>query len=634
MTNHHDFSKTKVMKRNTYILLLIFISQVLLAQKKGTEKANKFFAEKAYYEAAKLYKELKPTQEVLQNLGDCYYYNNEMIFAEKPYANLISTYKDSVKSEYYFKYANVLNAINNTKRADEMMSKYKGFAVDTQKFKEHLNTIVPYNYEVKKLSKNASGDFGISFYEDKIVFASMRNTKNQLYKWNQKPYLDLYQATLSADGALEDIKPFSKSINSKMHESSAVFTKDNKTMYFNRTSDKRVKVGEELIATVKIYRATLDNGEWVNITETPFSSNQFSTQHPALSSDEKKLYFSSDRPDSFGSFDIYYVTINEDGTYGEPVNLGSNINTKEREQFPYVGAENTLYFASNGHQGLGGLDLFMSNYYSGVFAKPINLGETINSGRDDFSFIIKESDSIGYFSSNRDGADNLYTFIRTENERQFIVEGDVRDKNTKELLPGTTVTLYDENDNLIVQMVVGDDAKYALNSEPNKKYKITAERDFYVSKKIDFETKDDGLIRFNIELEIETYVDAEELIVKKDDGLVYVELENIYFNFNKWDIQPQAAQVLEVLVGLMKKHPKMEIELGAHTDTRASEVYNLRLSHNRANSVLEYLVANGIKRSRVKAKGYGKRNPLIKCGDNCTETEHAINRRCEFVIVK
>lgn len=214
------------------------------------------------------------------------------------------------------------------------------------------------------------------------------------------------------------------------------------------------------------------------------------------------------------------------------------------------------------------------------------------------------------------------------------MEGDVRDKNTKELLPGTTVTLYDENDNLIVQMVVGDDAKYALNSEPNKKYKITAERDFYVSKKIDFETKDDGLIRFNIELEIETYVDAEELIVKKDDGLVYVELENIYFDFNKWDIQPQAAQVLEVLVGLMKKHPKMEIELGAHTDTRASEVYNLRLSHNRANSVLEYLVANGIKRSRVKAKGYGKRNPLIKCGDNCTETEHAINRRCEFVIVK
>lgn len=622
------------MKRNTYILLLVFISQILLAQKSGTNKANKLFAEKAYFDAAQLYKKLKPTQEVLQNLGDCYYYNNEMVFAEKPYANLISSYKDSVKREYYFRYANVLNAINNTKRADEMMSKYKGFVVDTQKFKEHLNSIVPYNYKIKKLTKNASGDFGIAFYNDKIVFASLRNAASPIYKWNQKPYLDLYEATVTADGALENIKPFSKTINTKTHESSAAFSKDMKTMYFSRTNDKRVKVGEELFASVKIFRAQLENNEWTTITETPFSSDQFSTQHPALSPDEKKLYFSSDRPGSIGSFDIYYVEINPDGTYGEPVNLGSNINTKEREQFPFVGPENTLYFASNGHQGLGGLDLFMSNRYSGVYAKPINLGETINTGRDDFSFTLKNGDSIGYFSSNREGTDNLYTFERIENDRQFIVEGDVRDKNTKELLPGTTVKLFDDEDRLIVELVVGADAKYTLNSQPNKKYKITAERDFYVSKKIDFETKDDGLIRFNIELEIETYVDAEELIVKKDDGLVYVELENIYFDFNKWDIQPQAANILEILVGLMKKHPRMEIELGAHTDTRASEVYNLRLSHNRANAVLDYLVANGIKKTRVKAKGYGKRNPIINCGNNCTETEHAINRRCEFIIVK
>lgn len=634
MTNHHDFSKLIVMKKYIYILLLVFISQTLFAQKKGTEKANKLFADKAYYDAAQLYKELKPTQEVLQNLGDCYYYNNEMIFAEKPYANLISTFKDSVKPEYYFKYANVLNAVNNTKRADEMMSKYKGFVVDTQKFKEHLNSIVPYNYTVKKLSKNASGDFGITFYNDKIVFASLRNTKNPIYKWNQKPYLDLYEATLSSDGALEDIKPFSATINTKMHESSATFSKDKKTMYFNRTSDKRVLIGDELIASVKIFKAQLIDNEWANIIELPFCSDQFSTEHPALSPDEKKLYFASDRPDSYGSFDIYYVVINDDGTYGEPVNLGRNVNTKEREQFPFVGTENVLYFASNGHQGIGGLDLFMSNTYSGVYAKPINLGATINSGRDDFSFTLKEGDSIGYFSSNRDGADNLYSFVREENDRQFIIEGDVKDKNTKELLPGTTITLFDENDQLIVELVVGADAKYTLNSEPNKKYKIIAERDFYVSKKIEFETKDDGLIRFNIELEIETYVDAEELVVKKDDGLVYVELENIYFDFNKWDIQPQAAKILQTLVGLMKKHPRMEIELGAHTDTRASEVYNLRLSHNRANAALEFLVDNGIKRSRINAKGYGKRMPLIKCGNDCTETEHAINRRCEFVILK
>lgn len=622
------------MKRNTYLLLLILISQMLLAQKNNGKKADKLFADKAYVEAARLYEKLGLGQHVLQNLGDCYYFNNEMNFAEKPYANLISTYKDSVKPEYYFRYAHVLNGIGNSDRADAMMSKYKGFVVDTKKFKQHLNSIVPYNYTVKKLSKNSDGDFGIAIYGDKIIFASLRSATSPTYKWNGKPYLDLFEATISKEGMLENIKPLSKEINTKTHESSAVFTKDQKTMYFNRTGDKRVSVGGEVFASVKIFRAQLENNEWTNITEMPFSSDQFSTQHPALSPDEKRIYFSSDRPDSLGSFDIYYADIHEDGTYGEPVNLGSNINTLHREQFPFIAEDNTLYIASDGHQGLGGLDIFMARSYDDVYAKPINLGETINTGKDDFSYVLKEADSLGYFSSNRDGGDDLFSFVRSKNPRRFTVEGDVRDKNTKELLPGTIVTLYDEDDKLIGQIVVGRDADYVFNSEPNKKYKMVAERDFYASKKIDFETKDDGQIRFNIELEIESYEDAEEIIIKKDDGLVYIELENIYFDFNKWEIKQEAANTLKVLVDIMKKYPRMEIELGAHTDSRASEVYNLRLSHNRANAALEFLVENGISRSRLRSKGYGKRVQLIKCGDDCTETEHSINRRCEFIILK
>ncbi|RZK12737.1 MAG: hypothetical protein EOO46_01995 [Flavobacterium sp.] len=622
------------MKRNTYLLLLILISQMLLAQKNNIKKADKLFEDKSYVEAAKLYEKSGLGQHVLQHLGDCYYFNNEMKFAEKPYANLISTYKDSVKPEYYFRYANVLNGVDNSERADAMMSKYRGYVVDTKKFKQHLNSIVPYNYTVKKLSKNSDGDFGISIYGDKVIFASLRSVTSPKYHWNGKPYLDLFEATISKDGMLENIKPFSKEINTKTHESSAIFTKDRKTMYFNRTSDKRVAVGEEVFASVKIFRAELVNDVWTNVIEMPFSSDQYSTQHPALSPDERRIYFSSDKPDSLGSFDIYYAAINEDGTYGEPVNLGNNINTTHREQFPFITQDNTLYFASDGHQGMGGLDIFMSRSYDDVYAKPVNLGETINTGRDDFSYVLKEADSLGYFSSNRDGGDDLFAFERSVNPRRFTVEGDVRDKNTKELLPGTIVKLFDEEEKLIVQIVVGKDADYVFNSEPNKKYKIVAERDFYASKTIDFETKDDGQIRFNIELEIESYEDAEEIIVKKDDGLVYIELENIYFDFNKWEIKPEAASTLNVLVDIMKKYPRMEIELGAHTDSRASDVYNLRLSHNRANAALEFLVENGINRSRIKSKGYGKRVQLIKCGDDCTETEHSINRRCEFIILK
>ena len=635
MTNHLVFSKHIKMKNNFYILYFLLVCQLILAQKPSIKKADELFANKAYVEAAKMYETLKQDQKLLQNLGDCYYYTGQMQFASTHYGSLFFKYKDSVKTDYYFRYANALKGIENYEKGDAIMGEYLKYAVDTKKFKEHLNNIVPFNYVIKPMTRSTTtGDFGIGFYGEKVVFASIRNNENPIYKWNDKPYLDLYEATVSKDGILENIKPFSKAINTKTHESSAIFTKDGKTMYFNRTNDEQVQVGEEKFASVKLFKAELVENEWANITELPFSSDQFSTEHPTLSVDEKKLYFSSDRPGSIGSFDIYVVDILEDGTFSEPQNLGNNINTIQREQFPFMAEDETFYFASDGLQGLGGLDIFMARIYDGVFGKPINLGETLNSGMDDFAYVLKPNDSIGYFASNRKGTDVLYTFKREENERRFIVEGDVRDKNTKELLPGTTVTLYDMDDKLIGQLVVGENADYVFNSEPNTKYKIVADRDFYASKTEIFETTDDGRVRFSVELEIESYDDAEEIIVTKEDGLVYIQLENIYFDLDKWDIKPEAANTLNVLVEIMKKYPRMVIELGAHTDSRASDAYNLRLSHNRANSTLEYLVTNGIQRNRMRSKGYGERVPLISCGDKCSEVEHSINRRVEFIVLK
>ncbi|MDY0089839.1 MAG: OmpA family protein [Flavobacteriaceae bacterium] len=622
------------MKRIVYILLIMPF--ILWSQKASKKKADELFANRTYVEAAKMYEQLKnPSREILQNLGDSYYYNSQMVFASKAYGNLFFTYKDSINPEYYFRYAHALMGTEDYDRANKIMSQYLKYTVDTPKFREHLNSIVPYNYVVKPMTRSTNtGDFGISYYGEKVVFSSVRDEKKPKYHWNDKPYLDLFEATVSEDKQLQNIKPFPEVINSKTHESSAVFSQDGTMMYFNRTNEERVLVGEEMIATVKMFQAEFIDGEWTNIEELPFSSDQYSTVHPALSPDEKRLYFSSDRPGGFGSFDLYYVDIAEDGSYSEPVNLGNSINTKHREQFPFISEDGTLYFASDGHEGLGGLDIFMSRNYDDKFAKPINLGETINTGMDDFGFIVKEELHTGYFASNRKGTDNLYAFVRTENERRFVVEGDVRDIHTKNLLPGSIVTLYDENDILIGQLVVGENADYVFNTEPNKKYKIIAERDFYASKEMFIKTLDDGRVRFNIELEIESYDDAEEIIVTKDDGLVYIQLENIYFDLDKWDIKPDAARTLNVLVDIMKKYPRMEVELGAHTDSRASDAYNLRLSHNRAASTLEYLVENGIARRRLRSKGYGERVQLIPCGDNCTETEHAINRRVEFIILK
>ena len=622
------------MKQICIILFLSLLPFAALGQKSSLKKANKLFDQKSYVEAAKMYQELKPSQEVLQKLGDSYYFNTEMKLAKTPYARLFTDYKDSIPKEYYFKYAQTLKGAGDFEKADEIMTEYLGFEVDTKKFIENLNHIVPYNYEIKRMTQSArTGDFGISYFGDKVVFSSLRNTESPNYKWNERPYLDLYEATVSSEEELQNIKPFSKDINTKTHESNATFTKDGKTMYFSRTNDKRVLIGEELVATVKLYRAELIDTTWTNIMELPFSSDSYSTEHPVLSKDNSKLYFASDMPGTLGSFDIFYVELIAD-SFGAIVHLDKTINTVHREQFPFVDDENTLYFASDGHQGIGGLDIFMSKMYNNTYSKPLNLGETINSELDDFGYILNEKTNKGYFASNRSGSDNLYAFTRTKNNRQFTVEGDVRDKNSKNLLPGTTVTLFDDKGVMIGQMVVGEDAQYVFNTEPNKTYTIEGYRDFYIPTTQQFTTNDDGRIVFSIELEIESYDDAEDIVVTKDDGYIYIELENIYFDFNQWDIKPQAAKTLDVLVGLLKKYPRMEIQLGAHTDNRASDLYNLKLSQNRAAATLEYLVDNGINRNRLRSKGYGERVPLVKCGDNCTEDEHSINRRCEFLILK
>lgn len=624
--------------RNFYsILFILCLSSGLFAQKASLKKANSLFDKKSYVKAAEMYEQLNPDQKVLQNLGDCYYNNTQMKEAVRAYGKLFLTFKDSVKPEYYFKYAHSLLGEADYEKGDQIMSEYLKYKVSTPKFITNLKTNVPFNYVIQPMSKNTTnGDFGMSFYGDKVAFASLRNASTKSFGWNEKPYLDLFSADVDSKGLLTNVEPFPKEINTKTHESSVTFSQDGRIMYFNRTNSKMVKIGNEKIAQIKIYKAEFVNGIWTNINALPFCSDAYSTEHPVLTKDGKKLYFSSDMPGSIGSFDLYVVDVNEDGTYGVPVNLGNAVNTIHREQFPEISSDGSiLYFASDGHQGMGGLDIFMSKSLNGgPFAKPLNLGETINSNMDDFSYVVDEKKNLGYFSSNRKLGDALYSFTRTENQERYVVQGDVRDKNTQNLLPGTLVSLYDENNILIGQMIVGGDADYIFATEPNKKYRIEAMRDFYIPHSEEFMTNEDGKLRYTIEMFMECYDDAEEIITKRQDGKVQIVLENIYFDLNKSNIKPDAERILNVLVDLLKKYPEMEIEMGAHTDSRASDYYNIMLSNKRAASTLEYLVSNGIKRKRLRSKGYGETVPLVRCGNACTEQEHSINRRCEFIILK
>ncbi len=627
------------MKKQIYILAsLLLVSGMALAQKGNLKRANKLFEMRAYIEAAQIYEKKERTQEVLQNLADSYYYNANLQKAIKTYRELFVTYGDSIDIELHFRYAQALKGTKNYKDADFHLSRYYNKRINTPVFMDALDKTTPHTFKLKQIeSANSTSDFGLSFFgDDKVAFASARNSKNPSYSWNNLPYLDLYKATITDSGTLENIIPFSDEINTDSHESNATFSSDGKTMYFNRTNKTRTKTDEERIAHIKIFRAELVDNIWTHVTELPFNSNAYSTEHPTLSKDGKTLYFASDMPGTIGGFDIYKVAINDDGTYSEPENLGDKVNTKHREQFPYISDLDVLYFSSDGHQGYGGLDVLRSNMVNGRFGKPINLGGTINSSLDDFAYTIREKNNSGYVSSNRNGYDRLYGFVREENIlTKYLVEGIVQDKSSKELLAGSLVTLFDETGTVIQDTLVGEKADYLFKIEPNKKYKVRGTRKAYIPQDVEFSTDSKGKISHNIYLTLEAYVNAEERVKENEKGDVQIQLDKIYFDFDKSNIREDAATTLNVLVDLMKKYPDMEVEVSAHTDARGPDQYNLSLSKSRAASTLEYLVSKDIDRNRLKSIGYGEMQPLNECVKEgiCTDEAYDVNRRCEFTII-
>ncbi|GGK47477.1 MULTISPECIES: OmpA family protein [Flavobacteriaceae] len=625
------------------LFIVFFFIQLMVGQ--NLKRANHLFEKRAYLDAAELFlKEEIKTQQVYEKLGDCYYFNTKMKDASNWYKILIQKFETSVDATYFFRYSQALKGIENFNEADIWLRKYNEKKqiftesnLETLSYIESLNNQNKRPYIVHNLinANTPNSDFGVSFFGDKLVFASTRNNGNK-YDWNKQPYLDLYQAETNELGDFKNISLFSNLINTKTHESNAVFTKDGKTMYFTRNNfidGKKIK-DKNKVTHLKIFKAELIDNHWTHITELPFNSNNYSVEHPALSPDEKELYFASDMPGSIGSFDLFVVDINENGTYGIPKNLGPKINTEHREQFPFISSKNILYFASDGLFGLGGLDIFKSDYTNDSFSKPKNLGTPINSNLDDFAFIIDEKKETGYFSSNREGGigdDDIYRFTQL---KKYFVQGLVQNKNSLELLPGALVTLFDNNNQMIDEMIVGDDASYSFEITTNSAYKIRGTKSLFSPADVTFSTDNEGIINKNILLKLESYEDTEQKIVE-ENGKIQIKINPIYFDFDKWNIRSDATVELEKVVSILKKYPDMIIEIGAHTDCRGTEQYNLDLSYKRAKSVREYLENQGIATNKVKSVGYGETQPLNNCIKDgiCKEEEYSINRRCEFVIL-
>jgi len=654
---------------------MAMIAMVGNAQVKQLIKANKKHNEYAYIDARKTFMKVLErgykSQDLYQKLGDSYYYNGQLDEALKWYDNLYSKYKSTISGEYLFKYSQALKSVKNYAKADQIMEEFERVQGSDDKrailFNEERNYLEKIQlqsgrFEITNLLDiNTNGsDFGPSFYGDKkMVFTSSRDANplsKVIHKWNEGGYLDLYETQRlsgSKSGLVQGVEKFSGKINSRFHESTSVFTKDGKTVYFTRNNytDRKVKSNQKGTTLLKLYKATINQGVWSNIIELPFNNDQYSIAHPALSPDESKLYFASDMPGTKGLSDIFYVDIKGSNSYGDPVNLGDNINTEGRETFPFISESGTLFFASEGHPGLGGLDVFVSfpkENQLGKYNYPMNVGRPINSPGDDFAFIIDDATNLGYFSSNRPGgvgADDIYSLEKIKDlilKCEQTLEGPVVDALSNKHIEGAEVVLFDTEMNQIETLTSDSSGNYKVLSNIGcyEKYILRASKPGYKPYEYIFESNGqldfENVITLKLEPGYSPLTPGQQKFKVGDDLAKILQINNIYFDLDKSFIRADAEVELQKILVVLEQYPNMEIDVRSHTDSRASFSYNKNLSNKRANSTLSYLINKGISDSRLDGRGYGELNPVNECVDGvkCSEAQHQMNRRSEFIITK
>ena len=646
------------MRLLTFSVALLSSTSLLFAQpEKELEKANEMYKNFSYVDAIKIYERIAQkgfvNQEMLQSLGNAYYYNAEYKKALPWYEQLFQEGKYKVKPEYYYRYAQTLKSVGDYTQADKMMAKFVELtnANDTRAalFEENKDyqTVIKNNsgrFQLNNASINTeNSEYGTALYGDKIVFAGAtdaRKAKRGVSQWTGESFYDLYEAE-HFDQKLGSRKPFSSSINTQFNESTPVFTKDGNTMYFTRNNYVNRKLGSDIENTIllKILRATKDkNGNWGNIVEVPFNSDQYNVAHPALSPDEKYLYFASDMPGSFGNSDIFRVEILGDNQYGTPENLGNIINTAGRESFPYISKDNVLYYSSDGIPGLGGLDIFAVKFNAdGSTSKPVNIGMPGNSADDDFCFVFNSDSKIGFLTSNRPGGkgkDDIYSFHEDKPllfSCQKNIKGIVKDAKTKAVIADAKVILSDK-----VMKEVSTDKSKTDGTFTFEKVNCNDSHYYLRGEKEKYETAEVNVTVGKDEVVYEILLNPREVAIKKGMDLAKVfEIKEIKFDYNKADIRSDAAVELTKIVEVMREYPKMKIDIRSHTDSRGADSYNLKLSDRRAKATLEWIVKQGIDRKRLKAKGYGETRLVNGCSNGvpCTEEEHQENRRSEFIVV-
>lgn len=641
------------MKNIIYIVLLLF-SNFILAQA-ALEKANKHFEAMEFQSAIEKYekyieKNQKVSQDTYLKLADCYFnltkYEKAMKWYDKVYEMQLHT-----MTEYNFlKYIECLKANRGYDKANELLKTYYKDNTDKLKLlayeKRELDSLEKKEplFKVKNLAINSNkADFGaVRYGENKVIFYSSRDTSSlskKMYSWNEQPYLNTYIAERNlTTNELTNETDFLQNLNSDFHDATLTFSDDMKTIYYTQNYLKKGKmqVNKQGNSNLKILRAKI-NGETVaDIEVLEFNDPSYSCAHPCLSDDGKCLFFTSDMPGGYGETDIYYCEVFSDGSIGTPVNAGAYINTAGREMFPYF-ENNILYFSSDGHFGLGGLDIFEAEMKGkSNFLLPKNLGAPVNSNRDDFAFSIYSKDHYGYLSSNRSsgkGDDDIYFFTKEKPRCEQYFEGTVYDKTTQLPVANAIITVKDVFGDETQKLQSDEKGNYSITLPCNSTFTITFTKPKYTTETLSATTTTEPNEKLKGN---KVYLTSFESLVEKDGDVEKIKVNPIYFDLNKYAITPKAETELDKVVYAMEKFPEIKIKIESHTDSRGSDAHNLTLSDNRAKSTQTYILSKGIAPDRIEsAIGYGETRLKVDCpnGVKCSEEQHAINRRSDFIII-
>ena len=580
-------------------------------------------------------KNKKGKDEAVLLLAECYRMLNEDEKAAAYYAMAVE--QDMVDPIVHFEYGLMLRTLERYDEAAVQFSKYAALVPDDKRGELMAGLSddigpwldLPEDKKVRNVpSLNSSyADFSPVYYGHGLVFTSERpkgDSEDATFEWTGNPYLGLMFAWVN--GKLSDGEPnftqpevFNEDLFQQYHNSNVAFSPDLKLMVFTRTLEEKVPKDNERFRThfLKMFQCEVKDGKWSEPEPFPFNSDSYSVGHPAFSPDGNKLYFASNMPGGQGGTDIWVCTKNGD-TWSDPQNLGPEVNTVMDEMFPYVDCGGTLYFASEGHLGFGGLDIFYTTDASGVWEKPANMMKGVNSSYDDFGVAFDRKLKIGLLSSNRpggQGSDDIYAFSLKPEPKEIC--GKVIDPKYNPV-EGATIFVLDSESNLVKILKTDAEGKYCTKAEGNKSYTI-------LGKKVSFE---DNCMLFEPS---ESMLNPDDLMLNPYEIDNTYEVGNIYYDLDKYLVREDAQPALDDLARTMKDHP-ITIELGSYTDCRGSEEYNIELSQKRAESVIRYLILQGIDPARMTAKGYGESAPVNDCVDcaKCTEEEHQMNRRTEF----